>query len=38
MEGYAERPALGQRAVHLVEDTATGRTSLELLPRFETVS
>jgi fatty acid CoA ligase FadD9 len=38
MEGYAERPALGERAVHLVEDPQTGRTSLELLPRFETVS
>ncbi|HZA11633.1 AMP-binding protein, partial [Mycobacterium sp.] len=38
MEGYAERPALGQRAVHLVEDPATGRTSMELLPRFDTLS
>ncbi len=38
MEGYADRPALGQRAVRFVEDPETGRTSLELLPRFETVS
>jgi fatty acid CoA ligase FadD9 len=38
MEGYAQRPALGQRAVQFVTDSKTGRTSLELLPRFETVS
>ena len=38
MEGYADRPALGQRAVEFVTDPKTGRTSLELLPRFETIT
>ncbi len=38
MEGYANRRALGQRAVNLVTDPGTGRISLELLPRFETVT
>ena len=38
MEGYADRPALGQRAVQFVTDPNTGRTSLELLPRFETIT
>jgi fatty acid CoA ligase FadD9 len=38
MEGYADRPALGQRVVHFVTDSETGRASLEVLPRFETVS
>ena len=38
MEGYADRPALGQRAVRFVNDPQTGRTSVELLPRFETTS
>ena len=38
MEGYADRPALGQRAVRLVEDPDTGRTTAELLPRFETIT
>jgi fatty acid CoA ligase FadD9 len=38
MEGYAERPALGQRARELVTDPATGRSTLKLLPRFDTVS
>jgi fatty acid CoA ligase FadD9 len=38
MEGYADRPALGQRAFRFVNDPETGRTSLELLPRFETIS
>src|SRR6202795_1672001 len=38
MEGYADRPALGQRAVQFIKDPETGRTSLELLPRFETVT
>ncbi|MFL6137081.1 MAG: carboxylic acid reductase [Frankiaceae bacterium] len=33
MTGYRERPALAQRARRIVEDRATGRTSLELLPR-----
>ncbi|MFV8819397.1 carboxylic acid reductase [Haliea sp. E17] len=38
MEGYADRPALGMRARELVEDPASGRRRLELLPRFDTVS
>ena len=38
MEGYADRPALGQRAVRFVNDRETGRTSVELLPRFETIT
>lgn len=37
MEGYADRPALGQRAVELVTD-ATGRRTLRLLPTFETIT
>jgi fatty acid CoA ligase FadD9 len=37
MEGYADRPALGQRAVRFVNDTG-GRTTYELLPRFETIT
>jgi fatty acid CoA ligase FadD9 len=38
LDGYADRPALGQRAVEFVKDPQTGRTSLELLPRFETIT
>jgi fatty acid CoA ligase FadD9 len=38
MEGYADRPALGQRALQFVNDPETGRTSVELLPRFETIT
>src|SRR5215471_7018297 len=38
LSGYAERPALGQRVVEFVKDPKTGRTSLELLPRYETVT
>ena len=38
MEGYADRPALGQRAVQFVKDPDTGRTTAELLPRFETIT
>ncbi|MBW0017605.1 MAG: carboxylic acid reductase [Mycobacterium sp.] len=38
VEGYADRPALGQRAVDFATDPKTGRTALTLLPRFETVS
>lgn len=38
LEGYADRPALGQRAVEFVKDPQTGRTSVELLPRFETIT
>src|ERR1700722_2605891 len=36
--GYADRPALGQRARELVLDPATGRTNTRLLPTFETIS
>jgi fatty acid CoA ligase FadD9 len=36
--GYADRPALGQRAVEFVTDPKTGRTSAQLLPRFETIT
>ena len=36
--GYADRPALGQRARELVLDPATGRTTTRLLPTFETIS
>jgi fatty acid CoA ligase FadD9 len=37
MEGYADRPALGQRAVEFVTGR-TGRTTAALQPRFDTVS
>ncbi|WKG06061.1 carboxylic acid reductase [Mycolicibacterium sp. HK-90] len=37
LAGYADRPALGQRAVELVTD-ADGRTSAQLLPRFDTIT
>ncbi|MFJ2813876.1 carboxylic acid reductase [Streptomyces sp. NPDC087294] len=38
MDGYADRPAFGERATETVTDPATGRTTLRLLPRFETLS
>lgn len=38
IDGYADRPALGQRAVEFVTDTTTGRTSAELLPHFDTIT
>ncbi|OMC18589.1 carboxylic acid reductase [Mycobacterium colombiense] len=38
LDGYADRPALAQRVVEFVKDAKTGRTSAELLPRFETVT
>ena len=37
MTGYADRPALGQRAVEYVTD-ASGRTVAEFAPRFETLT
>src|SRR4051794_38043999 len=37
-DGYAKRPALGARAVELRTDPDTGRTTAELLPRFDTIS
>ncbi|MFI9381536.1 carboxylic acid reductase [Kutzneria sp. NPDC052558] len=36
--GYADRPALAERATELVVDPATGRTTRQLLPRFDTVT
>ncbi|MFD0360251.1 carboxylic acid reductase [Nocardia sp. GCM10030253] len=38
MTAYADRPALGQRAVEPMVDVTTGRHSLRLLPTFETIS
>src|SRR6516225_7680336 len=38
VEGYADRPALGWRARSLTIDPATGRTTTQLLPRFDTIS
>ena len=38
LEGYADRPALGHRVVEFVKDPTTGRTVLEVLPRFETIT
>ncbi|MEV0669950.1 carboxylic acid reductase [Mycobacterium sp. NPDC050441] len=38
LQGYAERPALGERAQEFVTDPATGRTTSRLLPRFDTIS
>jgi fatty acid CoA ligase FadD9 len=37
-EGYADRPALGQRAIRFVDDPQTGRTTAELLPQFDTMT
>ncbi|MBJ7339343.1 carboxylic acid reductase [Mycolicibacterium sp.] len=36
LQGYADRPALGHRAVEFV--TEAGRTTAKLLPQFDTVS
>jgi fatty acid CoA ligase FadD9 len=38
VKGYADRPALGWRARSLTIDPATGRTTTQLLPRFDTIS
>jgi fatty acid CoA ligase FadD9 len=38
IDGYADRPALGQRAIEFITDPQTGRTSMELLPRFDTIT
>jgi fatty acid CoA ligase FadD9 len=38
MEGYADRPALGQRARELVIDPVSGRKTLRLLARFDTIT
>ncbi|WP_046301685.1 carboxylic acid reductase [Mycobacterium sp. UM_Kg27] len=37
-DGYAERPALGQRAVEYVTDSGTGRTAAALLPHYDTIT
>jgi fatty acid CoA ligase FadD9 len=38
LDGYSDRPALAQRAVELVKDPQTGRTSAKLVPWFDTVT
>jgi fatty acid CoA ligase FadD9 len=38
IDGYADRPAVGQRAVEFVTDETTGRTTTALLPRFDTIT
>jgi len=38
LRGYADRPALGRRAVEFVTDPRSGRTSPRLLPHFETIT
>ena len=38
LDGYADRPALGQRAVEFFKDPKTGRTVPGLLPRFDTIT
>ncbi|NTY58786.1 carboxylic acid reductase [Mycolicibacterium sphagni] len=37
-DGYAERPAVGQRVVRFIEDPQTHRTTTELMPEFETIT
>jgi fatty acid CoA ligase FadD9 len=37
-DGYADRPALGERSVQFVADASTGRTSAQLHPRFNTIT
>lgn len=37
-DGYADRPAVGQRMVRLTQDPDTGRTVADLLPAFETIT
>jgi fatty acid CoA ligase FadD9 len=38
LDGYADRPALGQRAVEFFKDPKTGRTELGLLPHYDTIT
>lgn len=38
MEGYADRPALGQRALRFVTDPDTGRTEAQALATFDTIT
>ncbi|MGZ6777522.1 MAG: carboxylic acid reductase [Mycobacterium sp.] len=37
-DGYADRPALGARAVEFSTDATTGRTEARLLPHFDTIT
>lgn len=38
LQGYATRPALGQRAREVITDPVSGRSTLHFLPQFENVS
>jgi fatty acid CoA ligase FadD9 len=38
LEGYSERPALGERAYDAVVDPATGRRERQLRPRYDTIT
>ena len=38
VEGYADRPALGERARELITDPSSGRTSSRRLPSFDTIT
>ncbi|WIM88522.1 carboxylic acid reductase [Candidatus Mycobacterium wuenschmannii] len=38
LDGYADRPALAQRAFELVKDPQTGRTTAALLPWFDKIT
>lgn len=38
MEGYGDRPCLGERATEIVRDPATGRTVRRVLDHFEEIS
>ncbi|GHG91341.1 putative fatty-acid-CoA ligase FadD [Streptomyces lanatus] len=38
MERHADRPAVGERAKEFARDSATGRVSIRLLPRYETTT
>ncbi len=38
LDGYADRPALGEREFDVVFDPATGRRSRQFQPRFRTIS
>ncbi|MFC9789801.1 carboxylic acid reductase [Rhodococcus sp. NPDC127528] len=38
LDGYADRPALGQRSRELTRDPTTGHTTTTLLPGFDTIT
>ena len=38
LDGYADRPALGERAYEIVVDRPTGRRRREYAPRFDTIT